>query len=333
MSFDVIPLVCSALQAAVNISKILSRYRTAPHALKLLSSDLTSLKTTLEQRLSSNSEAPLQGINFLEPAVLDCKPKLKQALEVLERCCAVASKGGNRFKDRHRDWGWKEMEIVREQMDGIREGMQRLQTALICHTLKSPIPAEERADCLFTLRADHQCNPVTYPMRDTCTAIVSAPNRLNMNISMDEGSCDNYVKSMLNGDLFLTLDTCFATIHETEDPHREFFKHRMTTRNTTTDPRPVSNLKRIRWEAAANSGYLTCPQHPAFPSSKLEYLLHRIRKALPLNISSVIVRLFPLFFAPSVGALAPGSVSTHDRVSWVQALRSTQTDLISVSPS
>ena len=65
----------------------------------------------------------------------------------------------------------------------------------------------------------------------------------------------------------------------------------------------------------------------------VENLLHRIRKALPLNVSSLVVLLPPLFFAPSVGALAPGCESTHDRVSWVQALRSTQTDLISVSPS
>ena len=252
---------------AINALKCLSGIRTDPQELELLLLELTSLTTTIlphEQRLSSDSEAPLQGISFLEPAVLDCYTKLEQALEVLKRCCDFTSKGGSRFKDRHKGWGWQEMKIVREQMDGVREfterlrmemvhkqiddlreGMERLRKDLRSHTSKSPIPAEERVDYLFILQSDHQCNPITHSMRNTCTAIVSAPNRLNINISINKWFCDNSVKSTLNGDLLPILVTCLATLHKTEDQHREFFKHRLTTRNTTAHPRPVSDLTRL----------------------------------------------------------------------------------------
>ena len=566
--------IYSIALAIAQALKCQSLYRTAPQELKLLLLEVTSLSTMLphEQRLSSDSEAPLQGISFLEPAVLDWNTKLEQALEVLKRGCDSTSKGGSRFKDRHKGWGWQETKIVREQLDGfretmerlrmemdrkqidgVREGTQRLRKDLRSHTSKSPIPAEERAHYLFILQSDHQCNPITNSMRNTCTAIISAPNRLNINMSINKGFSDNSVKSTLNGGpfpiqvaetkynhqiydfnqafpqleseqtlhqallkrmfqiasalvrlheephLFGELDrylahsdlkpenillvhhnhagtsashhpagkwrltdfgvsvfdkatTCLTTLHRTGDPHRDFFKQRLTTRNTAHSrsvsdaptssypsslnevspdgPRssplastghphgcPIcqkdrtfgtcdgwkrhmkehetlypcnmcaasgkirsysrklnlqrhlethglsnnssstladkwkkthekrffgcgfcvflcnSHLKRPCWEPEANSESRTCPQHPTSPNSKLEHFLHRIRKALPLKISSLVVLLSPLFFAPSVGALAPGCVSTHDRVSWVQAFRSTQTNLISVSPS
>ena len=290
--------------------KVYDACRTASEEFEFFSLEVASLTTTLvalEQCLSSDSEAPVQGLSFSEPATLDCKTTLKQALKVLKRYHDLTSKGGSRFKVRHKGCGRQEMKIVRE-IDGVREGRERLRIFLL------------------TLQADHQYNSITH------STIVSAPNQLNMNISINKGFCDNSVKSTLNGGLFPIQDTCLATLHKNEDPHREFFKHRMTTRNTTAHPRPVSDLKRLCWLPEAKSESRTCPQHPAFPDSKLEHFLHRIRKALPLNISSLAVFLSPLFFAPSVGALAPGCVSTHDRVSWVQALRSTQTNLISVSP-
>lgn len=215
--------ILSAAQLARRVYTNFSCCSTASQEWELFSLEVTSLTTTLsalEQRLSSDSEAPLQGISFLEPAVLNCRTTLQHVLEVLKRCCDITSKGSISIKDRHKDRGWQDMKIVREQIDPFTE-----------------------------------------------------------------------------------------------------------TRSGTTD------LKRICWGPEANSGSHTCPQRPALPSSKLEHLLQRIRKALPLKISSVVVLLFPLFFAPSVGARAPGPVSTHDRVSWVQALRNTRMDLISVSSS
>ena len=213
----------SAAQLARHVYTNFSCCRTASQEWELFSfevNSLTTISSALEQRLSSDSEAPLQGISLLEPAVLNCRTTIQQVLEMLKRCCDVISKGSISIKDRHKDRGWQNMEIVRDQIDPFTE-----------------------------------------------------------------------------------------------------------TRSGTT------NLKRICWEPEANSGSHTCPQRPAFPNSMLEHLLQRIRKALPLKISSLVVLLLPLFFAPSVGALAPGPVSTYDRVSWVQALRNTRTDLISVSSS
>ena len=328
--------IWSVVKLVTHISKRCSDCHTASDELKQFSLKLNAQTTTLlalEQRLPSDPQTPLQGISFLGPALLDCKIMLKQALEALTRYHDSTLNGGSRFKDRHKNWGWQDMKMVREQLDAAREGTERLGTALICHTLKSLISAGERIDYLLTLRADHPCTPIIHSMWDTSTAFVSALDRLNINISINKGFCDNFAKSTLNGDLFLILDTCFATIHKNEDPYRGFFKHRITTCHTTAHPRPVSELKRNCWEPEANSGSRTCPQHPAFPRSKLEHLLHRIRKALPLNISSVVVLLSTLFFAPTVAAVAPGCISTHDPVSWVQALRSTQMDLISVSSS
>ncbi len=324
------------VQLASSIWKSFSHYRTASEDFKLLLSEITILRTTLlavEEVLSSDSQALLQNISFLERAVSDYETKLKQALEVSERYGNMAWKEGRRFKDRLENGVWEEMERLREDIPRLREEMERIQKDLGSHTSESPILVEGRFDCLFTVRADHQWNPITHGMRNPCTAIVLAPNRLNTHMSSDKGFCDTFIKTILNGDPFPILVTCLATLHENVDQIRDFFKHLMIPCKTTTHPRSASGPERLCWGRQANSESRTCSQHPAFSSSKLERFLHRIRKALPLNTSSPVILLSPLLFAPSVRALAPGCVSTHDRVSWAQALRSTQTDLISVSPS
>ena len=353
--------ICQVAQLASNVWKTLSRYKTCSKDFELLSSEITTLRTTLlavekilssdyrscsknfevlssgitalrttllavEEVLSSYSQARLKGISFRERAVSNHEIKLKQALESLKRYGDFTLKEGSRFKDRLRDRVWEDMERLREKME-------RLQNDLGSRTSESSVLVEGRIDCLFTVRADQERNPITHGMQNFCTAIVLAPNGLNTHMSSDKGFCDAFIKTILNGGLFPTLVTCLATLQKHLDPHRDFFKHLMTPCKTNAHPRPASGTEKLCWGPQANSESRTCSQYPAFPSTKLERFLQRIRKGLPYNTSSPVVLLSPLLFAPSVGALEPGCVSTHNRVSWAQALRSTQTDLISVSPS
>ena len=165
------------------------------------------------------------------------------------------------------------------------------------------------------------------------TTNVLAPNDLNTHIIGDEGCWSTFSINIPKGGPFPILVNYLATLQNFLDPPHGFFKHLMISCKTITHPRPASDPGRLCWGTQANSEPHTCSQHPAFPSSTLQRVLHRIRCGLLLNRSSSVVLLSPLLFAPSVGALEPGCVSPHDRVSWAQALRSTQTDLISVSHS
>ena len=331
------------------VEKVLcSDQRSCSEVFELLSSDITTLRKTLlavEQVLSSYSQAPLKGINFVKQAATDDETKLKQALGILKRYGNFTPKEGSRIKDRPRNRVWEimerlqeeiqrirqRMEILRQRIEIVRGRMEILQNPLSFRT--SPILVEGLVDRLFTVRVDHQCDPITHGMQKPCTAIVLAPNGSNTHTSGDKGFCGTFIETILNGDLLLILATCLATLQKHLGPRRDFVKYLMVSCKTTAPPRPDSGPERPCWGPQANPESRTRSQHSAFPSPKLQCFLHRIRKGFPFNTSSLVVLLSPLLFAPSVGASEPGCVSTCNGVSWAQALRSTQTDLISVSPS
>ena len=308
-----------------------SDHASCSEVFELFSSEMTSLRMTLlavEQFLSSYFHAPLKGINFPKRAVTDDEIRLKQALGILKRYGDFTLKEAGRIKDRPRDKVWEEMERLRDETRRLRGRMEILQNHLRFRT--SPILVEGRIDRLWTV---HQCDPITHGLQKPCTAIVLAPNGSNTHTSGAKGFCGTVIETILNGDLLLILATCLTTLQKHLGPRRDLIKYLMVSCKTTAPPRTDSGPERPCWGPQADPESRTRSLHSAFPSSKLQCFLHRIRKGFQFNTSSPVVLLSPLLFAPSVGASDSGCVSTHNGVSWAQALRSTQTDLISVSPS